>query len=811
MSDLSVLDDTLRLNLCGIIFPRTPTREATFDELKRRAGELPLPVLRELPHIVSGKGLEGERSFFREVLELKGEEGNKRRDVFALYACLEPTTVPPRREGDSAAQLQMVDPVEIDDILGNNGTIATLLPGYEARPQQVAMSRAVTTAFNEGKHLLLEAGTGVGKSLAYLVPALLWGRRNAVPVLISTNTKNLQSQLMEKDIPLLRQAAGEDFTAVVIKGRRNYLCLRKFLHLLEHGLSELKQEQRILVASVLVWLVVTQSGDLSECSMLSSPGAGELLDHITSEAGECPAADPMFRDRCFVQRARRKAQAADLVVANHAVIFSELDAGDDGVVLPPYNHIIFDEAHNIEQAATTHLSVELSISRWGHLVGKLWKHSRKKEGGGIVGLVQKQYEGSGEAGVDIRSALAATVDALRNSDMAAASFFDVYLGGTPGGRSGTVRLPAGVTDGSQLARMQEVRQHLLQSLMVLADSMLDLSESVKTFAEERGSSARDLGLRLDYSAESVTAFRRDVEFVTDASDANFVYWLEHGHKRNPGRVCAAPLLIGPLLTTMLFSRKQSVILASATLSVMGNMNFIRERLGLGDEESERVMEVNVGSPFDYEAQCRVLVPTFLPEPGREEGDYARHLGRLLARTMETSRGRALVLFTSYGLMEKTVTVYRLEDKTGYRLLVQGEAASREALTDMFREDTHSVLMGTQSFWEGVDVVGESLSCVVVTRLPFAVHTDPIQEARLEQLEKDGRPAFMQFSLPNALIRFRQGFGRLIRHRQDRGVVIVTDTRVFSKPYGRWFRKSIPAPWMECENEEAFLAAINAAV
>lgn len=813
MNDLTALDQALVQNLARILFPTRSARVESLSELREKAAALPLPVLKELLHVLNGRTFEHEREFLQDVLAARGEAHNRKRDFYGLYESVKPSPVPTRRIQATDRAVRPIDPNRLADLLGDGGALAQAIPGYESRPQQMEMANAVATAFNESKHLLVEAGTGVGKSVAYLAPSVLWAQENAVPVIVSTNTKNLQAQLMEKDLPVVRKAIGEDFTAVLIKGRRNYVCLRKLLHLLEHGGVDLSHDQKVALAGVLVWTTETETGDIAECAAVEGKEGSELWEHLTSEAGECPAADPMFRDRCFVQRARKKAQAADVVVANHAVVFSELDAGDDGVVLPPYAHIVFDEAHNIEQAATTYLSIEVSRSRWGYLAGSLMKTTRRKAGGGLLPLIVGRLEKySGPDSEELRKTVESTLGSLRSAELAGMGFFDSLGDLIQGSRSGgTVRIPSEQLDATKWQGVKEAEATFCAALADLEHRLEALAEELTDDGNGGLAGARDLPLRVGYAAEQVHEFATNVQFVLAADDVNYVYWIEPALGRQAGRACAAPLLVGPLLHDLLFSKKQSVVLASATLSVMGNMGFMKGRLGLDRLDQERVLESNVGTPFDYARQCRVLVPTFLPEPGRDEGDYARILGKLLSKCFEKTHGRALVLFTSYALMESTAAAFREEDLLLNQLLVQGESSTREALTETFRTDTHSVLMGTQSFWEGVDVVGESLSCVVVTRLPFAVYTDPIQAARSEQIEKEGKPAFMQFSLPNAIIRFRQGFGRLIRHRHDRGIVIVTDTRTFTKPYGRFFRKSIAAPWQECESEESLLAAIESAM
>lgn len=754
-----------------------------------------------------------------------------------------------RRELPAHADCSPLDVARIASHLLPGGTFARMMPGYESRSGQVEMSRAVTRAFNEGKHLMVEAGTGVGKSIAYLVPAAAWARLNDVPVVVSTNTRNLQSQLIEKDLPLVREAIRAEFgpgdagvlRVALLKGRTNYFCLRRLAILLEHSQFELERPELRYFAEAVAWSVQTSDGDLD-----SFAGAGHadaaFLAKLSSTGEECPGRACRYCRRCFLQKARARASFAHVVIANHALVFSESQM--PGSALPPYAQIVFDEAHNLEEAATRHLSTEVTQARLNQLLRRLSRGKGRRSGGVLEVLRNHLEKGAVTADAETAKALRRQIRLIRGAlddvQLAARRLFETLYGLVAPGREAArfrcvlerdVRLvdeeggeplpsrevcrggtfgPCGAEWDEQTLTRDKVA--LKKSVADAAGQLLALAEALRRTSEGELALYGDQAANVEGSAASLRAFAMDVDFVLAGSDAEHVFWAEPvSRSAGTANLFAAPLRIGNALADLLYRQKSSVIFCSATLRVGSSFSYIGKRLGIDLIEPERLFTCVAESPFDYLAQCAVLAPTFLPEPsGATGGGYAEQLSGLMLDVFTRTRGRAMGLFTSYEMMNQVARL--LEEplrETGIRLLVHGVNGTRDQITRLFRAGGACVLLGTHSFWEGVDVAGEALSCVVMARLPFAAVGDPIIEARSEQIDQGGGSSFREFALPQAVIRFRQGFGRLIRTRSDKGVVIVADPRIITKSYGATFRKSLPCPLQKMENLGELLARVEA--
>ncbi len=741
-------------------------------------------------------------------------------------------------------------PLNVDRLASHlmpGGTFARLMPGYESRPGQVEMLRAVVRAFNEGRHLVVEAGTGVGKSLAYLIPAAAWARLNDAPVIVSTNTRNLQSQLVEKDLPLVREAIRAEFgggesgtlRVALLKGRSNYFCLRRLAILLEHSQFELERPELRHFAEAVAWAVQTPDGDLD-----SFAGAGHadpaFLAKLSSTGEECPGRACRFYRRCFLQKARARAAAAHVVIANHALVFSESQA--PGSALPPYAQIVFDEAHNLEEAATRHLSVEVTQARLSQLLRRLSRGKGKRAGGVLEVLRNHLEKGAITADEETAQALRRQIRVIKSLleqvQGAARRLFETLYGivAQSGAATRFRCAPAAVPlleAGGDEVRGREVFRNgafvpcaafldedavaadkvaLKAAIAEAAGQLLMLAESLRHSSEGELALYGDQAANVEGAAATLRGLAMDVDFVLAASDAEHVFWAEPaGRSDGTVRLFAAPLKIAGALAELLYRQKSSVVFCSATLRVGGSFGYISKRLGIDLIEPERVFTCVADSPFNYLTQCAALAPTFLPEPsGATGGAYTEQLSGLMLDVFTRTRGRAMGLFTSYEMMNQVARL--LEEplrEAGIRLLVHGVNGTRDQITRVFRSGGACVLLGAQSFWEGVDVAGEALSCVVMARLPFAAMGDPIVEARSEQIELAGGSSFREFSLPQAVIRFRQGFGRLIRTREDKGVVIVADPRIVTKNYGSTFRRSLPCPLQNVASRDELLARVAA--
>lgn len=709
-----------------------------------------------------------------------------------------------------------LDPETVVAHLRAGGSLGRM-DGYEERPGQLAMTQAIALAFNAREHLMVEAGTGVGKSLAYLVPAMLWAWTNDTPVVVSTATRNLQSQLMGSDIPRARAVLGEaaqSFKVALLKGRTNYLCLRAVADFFAPGFWTMSDEEQREMPHFIEWLQTTPDGDLDTYSGL--PHA-----QLSCPGEECSGRRCPFYSRCFVYRARKRAADAHLIVANHALVLAEATSAG-GAILPAYGRLILDEAHNLEDVATEYLSYEFSLPALTRILNRLMRKGRGRRArpGGVLSSVERQLQKgalAGSPGADrVRQLLAEAGSITVRIVNAAEDVFGlashllkpirsadiVRYKVSEGRRRYSVRglFRAYEEADWEEARLFAAQTNLENELAAMVNLLHTLRELLNDLADGgEGGFAADLTVQLDSVAQSLVDFANEANFVLSGEKETHAYWVEKVRleKRHAYlRLVAAPLSVADELHKLLYDPKDSVILSSATLRVGNDFRYTAKRLGCRPAEGEgegRFRTCTATSPFNYLTQSLVLAPDCLPDPSADPVSYAESLGALFRDLFSVTRGRALVLFTSYEMMRAVAEHARVElAEAGFELLVQGEGLSRESMTQALKRSSSTVLFGAQSFWEGVDIAGEALSCVVIARLPFAQVGDPVIEARSEKIEREGGSSFRDYALPEAVIKFRQGFGRLIRTKRDRGVVVVTDPRLVTKNYGAIFRKSIPS-------------------
>lgn len=648
-----------------------------------------------------------------------------------------------------------------DASLASDGPLARVLTGFEPRPGQREMAAAVAEALGRASVLLVEAGTGTGKTLAYLIPAILSRQR----VLVSTGTKNLQEQIFYKDLPLLQHTLGVRFTATYMKGRANYLCRHRFEQFLAEG--ALLPDDRVHFALVEEWAAHTETGDRAEIDEL--PDDLAFWSDIAATPEQCLGTScPHYQD-CFVTQMRQRAAESDIVIVNHHLLCADaaLRQHAVGEVIPACDVAIIDEAHQLEEVATQHFGVSVSTYRLEEIV----QDGRRalvapKQTDGQAGAV-----GPARADASRRDRVARAVEEI---DAAARHFF-----GALDRKRSSAREPGRRGDGSRRSLFDD-------RVRVTSEALADVREPARELAGRLATlttaidDLREAHEDLRAIARRATDLREQLAFLLEAGDQNFVYFLEW---RGRGVFLrAAPVDVSHIIRELLLDRMRATVLTSATLAVDNSFEYVRSRLGIRE-----AMELRLPSEFDYATQATLYLPRGLPDP--RSAAFAARAGEEVVEILKRTEGRAFVLFTSYATMREVRA--RVAAALPYPLFVQG-TAPRSRLVEQFRSTPNAVLLGTASFWQGVDVVGEALSCVVIDKLPFASPSDPVTAARIDALKERGEDAFGSYQVPMAILTLLQGLGRLIRSRTDRGVLAILDPRLHTMGYGRRFLQALPA-------------------
>jgi len=716
-------------------------------------------------------------------------------EVTRIYVVAEPV---PGRE------LRPLDTRALASTLRAGGTLQRLHPGYEQRSGQIALLQSVCDAFNDEVIVAAEAGTGIGKSLAYLIPAVAWAAANDERVVVSTATINLQQQLLAQDLPLVQRILGTQVKSCLVLGRSNYLCLRRLrdAYAEAQGMASasaagadepLDESTAAEVRALYDWSLASPTGSRNDLPFSAGAASWEL---VCSEGDACSALRCPDREACFVLRARREAAAARLLVVNHHLLFADLavrlaGAGGRGAlqsaaVLPGFARIVLDEAHAIESSAQSFFSERISRSSLERLAARLASPRR----GRIHGLVPRRADWFVSAGQDA-GALVREVERLRRLARRLERAAGALLAGAP----------AVVLDGANRDEVVDLLAAVAASVARIANPVVAALDHLDPADQESGD-AIELRIqvrRLHAVAQLCEQLRvaAGAPRPGPAAAADVVRWVE-GRRRRDGSTAAwlviTPIEVAPLLRAALFDRYPTVVLTSATLTVAGEFGFWCGRVGLDDELGRAVFTEQYPSPFAYREQVLLGIPFDAPEPA--SADHPAWLGRYLVPALRASRGRALVLFTSYAMLERCYALVKGPlAREGIVVLRQGEE-DRHRLLHRFRGDTGSVLLATDSFWEGIDVPGESLSLVAICRLPFEVPTHPVAVAQMSRVAATGADPFSALALPRAVMRVRQGFGRLIRRHDDRGVVLLLDARLARRGYGDVFLRSLPEVQLE---------------
>lgn len=700
--------------------------------------------------------------------------------------------------------------LEIPEILqcfAPDGALANRFNDYQPRAAQKKMAKTVAETFNHSQVALIEAATGTGKSLAYLIPATLWAVRNRQRVVVSTNTINLQEQLIHKDIPLLQKVLDCELNAVLVKGRSNYLCLDKLQALDQQGKLFLEEEWADFTA-LSQWARQTSDGSRSDLSLNVS---STLWEKVSCESDTCTRIKCDHYSRCFFYKARRNAAAADLLVVNHHLLFADLAVRrttgcyHDAAVLPPYSKLILDEAHNVEDIATEYFGVQVSKLSLHRLLGRFYqlgKRSSVREKGAIPILLARLR--SLEKGIDldvsdrvekhVRSRLLPELEQL--SFLTGEVFDDCANWFEAQSRASSPERKVRFTsdlyqqEGWKLTILARIHQ-LLQATQALYGNLRALDRLLTNLPDRTQEALQRQRLELNALTDRLEATTVTLAEIFGAQENGKVRWIQWAPSRSGKRVTfrQTHLFIGDILRKNVFEPFGTVVMTSATLTSQKKFDFIKERLGLQQGLDSGLVELVLPPVFDYRNQAILAIPTDLPYP--DHNSFPDALGRFLLRVLESSQGKALILFTSYALLKRTYQCLAQPlNSLGIAALKQGDAP-RYQLTHHFRRDKTSVLFATASFWEGVDVAGEALENLVLTKLPFSVPRDPVVEARVEDIRNRNGNPFLEYIVPQAVIRFRQGFGRLIRDHKDRGSILILDRRILDKSYGRNFLDSLP--------------------
>ncbi len=660
-----------------------------------------------------------------------------------------------KEKDDTPRKIQELPGEILKSYFGNNGKLKEIFPFYEHRQQQEEMALKVLDCFNRTEHLLIEAGTGTGKSLAYLLPTLLWIKKNGGPIVISTRTKNLQEQLLEKDLPrILQLFPAEKYKLAVLKGRSNYICLRRF-EALSAKLISGNSKEILKLLPVYTWLTESSSGDLAE---LHTSIEKKFRPAINSDHRSCSNEKCPYFKGCFLQYVRKEAKQADLLIVNHSLVFT--DIASNSRLLPQFEQAIFDEAHAIEEAATEAFAVSLNLNLFTEELKKIDRAIINAELPGQINLFKENIK---ELFFLLANIL--KISQLKNEPEEKIAISKIKeLGGWPA---------------IDLLRVDTNK------------SLQKMFRTFSTFFENFGDENNEY-LETKAAVFTLQEYWQSLQSILDGHKEQ-AGWLRISRSKPPYNVWleGAPIDVSNIISKNLLAKKKSVILTSATLTVNNSFSYYQKRLGINDELQEKFLFEAVGSPFDYNKNMLLALPEDILNVAEEKSSLLTATEYLM-KLFEFFDGRSLVLFTSYRMLEDMHRIIRpLADELGFSILCQGLHGSPSALLKRFQNGKKNIIFGTSSFWEGIDLAGDKLSFVVIMKLPFSVPTDPLYVERSRQIEEQGDSAFFSYAVPQAVIRFKQGIGRLIRSDQDKGVVMILDERVHSKNYGKMFMNSLP--------------------
>ena len=687
-----------------------------------------------------------------------------------------------------------LEKIDIEDYFLEDGILVNEIKGFEHRHEQEEMAKNIQNAINNDKKIIVEAGTGTGKTLAYLIPAIKWAIANKKKVIIATNTINLQEQLLLKDIPLAKSVIKDEFTYALVKGRSNYLCKRLFTELSlgkSVDIETFSMEAREQIEYILKWGNKTKTGDKAELPFEVYSDVWELVQSTTELClgKKCP-----FRKECFHMKTRMKKMEADILISNHHVFFSDLnvraetDFDSEYLILPRYDMVIFDEAHNIESVARSYFSVEVSKISFTRLLHRIYqkKSKKKKEKSALTRVEETIDEKYLEKSRDYLELLKTMKSEIYSLQTIGDEYFDEIRKMFETNTEAPIRKSLNnfeMTKSNFLENLRDKKEFFQAKLAEFLNLMMTFNNVIDE-EKDKNPEVINFNNHLKIFKKYIDSFK----FINNFSDADYVYWLDINSKRTNVVLTATPLNIAQKLSSVLFENLNRLVFASATIMANGNFEYFKKSLGLDEEEC---IECFIESPFDYEHQMSVYIPADIQD-SENLNAFVTDASKFILDILKKTKGKAFILFTSYTMLNQIYySVVNKLKNSNFEIFLHGEKP-RSQLIKEFKEAKNPVLFGTTSFWEGVDVQGENLSNVIITKLPFLVPTDPIVAAISKKIEEAGGNSFSDFQLPEAIIKFKQGVGRLIRKKTDRGNVFILDSRIIKKRYGSAFIKALPS-------------------
>ena len=687
-----------------------------------------------------------------------------------------------------------LEDIDIKNYFSKDGILAKEIKGFEYRQEQEEMAQYIQEAINEDRKIIVEAGTGTGKTLAYLIPAIKWAVANKKKVIIATNTINLQEQLLLKDIPLAKSIIKDEFSYVLVKGRNNYVCKRLFNELAlgkNIDIETFSIEAREQIEYILKWGNKTKTGDKAELPFEVYPDVWELVQSTTELClgKKCP-----YRKECFYMKTRMEKMEADILISNHHVFFADLnvraetDFDSEYLILPRYDMVIFDEAHNVESVARSYFSVEVSKISFTRLLNRIYqkKNKKKKEKSALIRVEdtvdEKNLEDS-EQYIYLLNTLKEEISILQNIGD---EYFDEIRKIYETNTEAPIKKSLNNFEMTKSRFLENLREKKDIFQTKLAD-FLNLMMIFNNVIDEEKDKNPEV-INFNNHLKMFKAYIDSFKFINSFEDDNYIYWLDINSKRTNVVLTATPLNIAQKLSTVLFDNLDRLVFASATIVVNGSFDYFKKSLGLDEEDC---IEAIIKSPFDYNEQMSVYIPSDIQD-SENINAFVSDASRFILNILLKTNGKAFILFTSYTMLNQIYYSIskKLKDK-GFEVFLHGDKP-RSQLIKEFKEAENPILFGTTSFWEGVDVQGENLSNVIITKLPFLVPTDPVVSAISKKIEEDGGNSFTDFQLPEAIIKFKQGVGRLIRKKTDRGNIFILDNRILKKRYGSLFINALPS-------------------